>query len=74
MIDYLKWLFNWKCKHTRIRCIHSDEIILAGYKRSCCLDCPQLFDSLPEYCYYTKEPHTKMDRPKVTPTVGKQYK
>lgn len=57
VIAYLKWLFNGKCKHLRVRCIHGDEIILAGYRRSRCLDCPSLFDSLPTYCSVTGEKH-----------------
>ena len=57
MKNYLKWLLNLKCKHKRIRCIHGDEIILAGWRRSACMDCPQLFDSLPEICSLTGKPH-----------------
>jgi hypothetical protein len=68
MIDYLKWLFNRKCKHERVRCIHGDEILLAGWKRATCLDCPAVFDSLPEYCSFTLEPHA-IDKPDTTPSM-----
>lgn len=57
MIEYLKWLFNLKCKHKNVRCIHGDEIILAGYRRSRCEDCPAIFDSLPEICSTTGLKH-----------------
>jgi len=57
MLDYLKWLFNFRCKHDSIRCIHADEIIMAGWKRGACMDCPKLFDNLPETCWFTKEKH-----------------
>lgn len=56
-IDELKWQFNLGCQHKNIHCIHGDEIILAGYRRSKCMDCPKLFDSLPKICTTTKQPH-----------------
>jgi hypothetical protein len=56
-VAYLKWLTNRKCKHPKIRCIHGDEIILAGFNRSACTTCSALFDSLPEICSVTGEKH-----------------
>lgn len=57
-IDYLKWLFNMHhCDHDRIRCIHGDEINMVRGARAACIDCFDLFEDLPEYCYYTKEKH-----------------
>lgn len=47
MIDYLKWLFNFRCKHERRRGIYGDEIIMTNWHRAGCLDCPKLFKSLP---------------------------
>jgi hypothetical protein len=68
MIDYLKWMFNWKCKHRNLRCIHGDEIIMAGWKRASCWDCPKLFDTLPEYCSYTLEKHN-IPKPDAKPSM-----
>ncbi|QED11496.1 hypothetical protein PP914_gp005 [Arthrobacter phage Qui] len=56
-IAYLKWLSNRKCNHPVVHCIHGDEIILAGYRRSACTTCPAIFDSLPETCTVTGEKH-----------------
>ena len=47
MIEYLKWLFNFRCKHERRRGIYGDEINMAGGYRGACIDCPMLFPSLP---------------------------
>ena len=46
---WIVWLIRrlW-CKHERRRGIYGDEIIAAGWKRGTCLDCPALFDLLPE--------------------------
>jgi hypothetical protein len=57
MIEYLKWLFNSKCDHKRVMCIHGDEINATSGKRGRCLDCPKYLQGLPDYCYYTKELH-----------------
>jgi hypothetical protein len=65
MLDYLKRLFNLRCKHKRVRCIHGDEIILAGWRRSQCLDCLQTFDNLPEICSNTGVQHPKPKKPKT---------
>jgi hypothetical protein len=60
MLDYIKWLLSGKpCKHTSIECIHGDEIILAGWRRSRCRNCHATFDSLPEICSVTGVMHNR---------------
>lgn len=39
-----------RCRHTRQRCIHGDEINAAGGRRARCLDCWALLGDLPADC------------------------
>lgn len=49
-----------KCRHNKLRGIYGDEIIARRFKRSECLDCGQLFDSLPpdwSRPFFTRDHH-----------------
>jgi hypothetical protein len=69
--DYVAW-WQWRkrraCPHPRRRCIHGDEIIAAGYKRSRCMRCGKLFDDLPAICSVTGETH--YGKPRVRHSDG----
>lgn len=72
MIEYLKWLFDMHrkpaaCYHSRVRCIHGDEINWFRGKRSVCLDCHMVLDPLPAYCFVTGEPHYVSTLEKLDP-------
>jgi hypothetical protein len=60
MNDYVPWwrLFErWRCTHPRRRCIHGDEIIAVGFRRSQCLRCGRLLPDLLPACSVTGQPH-----------------
>lgn len=47
------------CKHTRLRCVHGDEIIARGFARAACLDCgrSRRREPLPAVCSVTGRLH-----------------
>ncbi len=46
-----------RCSHINVRCIHGDEIIAVGYRRSQCFDCDRFLKPLPGLCSVTGELH-----------------
>lgn len=51
MFDFLLWSKTiCICRHNVVRCIHGDEIIAVGYRRSQCLLCGKYLKDLPDIC------------------------
>lgn len=50
---------KWRCPHPdhRKRCIHGDEINMAGGNRAQCMDCGKFFIDLPYWCLTSRRPH-----------------
>lgn len=50
------WQFRKRaaCPHSKLRPIHGDEIVAAGYKRLDCLDCRRLLDGPVVIAYLRK--------------------
>lgn len=55
--------FRWRCKHTRVRCVHDAKIGARNFRfRSVCVDCGKGFPDLPATCSVTMDTtHPFMD-------------
>lgn len=55
------WAQRWipgVCKHEHTRCVHGDEIMHRGWRRTACLTCGRsLKRPLPEMCWFSRKPH-----------------
>jgi hypothetical protein len=54
-----KFIFWKRCNHTRLACIHGDDLIEADWPRVLCLDCGRALKHrrLPEPCTVTGHRH-----------------
>lgn len=55
-VDYA--IRRWHpCPHDHVRCVHGDEMLAVGGRRSQCLDCGRYLRPLPTVCSVTGRPH-----------------
>jgi hypothetical protein len=56
------WAQRWipgVCKHAKVRCVHGDEIIMRGFRRTACLVCGKSLKwDMPGVCWFTGEWHS----------------
>lgn len=59
-----RWWFAFVgCPHSRVRCVHGDEITGRRGRRAACEDCGRSLDRpLPDPCSFTGEPHPRGGR------------
>lgn len=55
------WAQRWLpfvCTHARVRCVHGDEIVHRGFRRTACLVCGRgLKQAMPAVCWFTGTLH-----------------